>query len=182
MRTHAEPWGAPETPPDAPDVAEVAAAIAATLTVTSGRWPSLPAEHATDRTGARVLSTEAYDVWLLRWPQGTSVDPHDHGRSAGGFAVVAGALEEVRWRDGAPVSRVVLPGQSVTVGRGVVHDVVGLTRGALSVHVYTPPLREMAFYDPSGQNVVRRETVESPELVAGAGARDVPAGTTRPAA
>lgn len=151
-----------------PDVAEVAAAIAATLTATSARWPSLPAQHATERTGVRALATADYDVWLLRWPRGTSVDPHDHGPSEGGFAVVAGALEEVRWHAGRRVSRVLLPGEAVTVERGAVHDVVGASDGALSVHVYSPPLREMTFYDETGQVAVGRELVESDELGADA--------------
>lgn len=145
----------------AADVAEVAAAIAATLTVTSARWPSVPAEHATERTGIRVLSNAEYDVWLLRWPAGTSVDPHDHGKSAGGFAVVAGALEEIRWHDGVRSSQVVRPGRPVTVERGVVHDVVGAADGTLSVHVYAPPLREMTYYDETGRHPVRRELVDT---------------------
>lgn len=153
---------------DLPDVADVAAAIAATLTVTSQRWPSLPAEHATDRTGVRVLCTAEHDVWLLRWPKGSNVQPHDHGPSVGGFALVAGVLEEVRWRDGVRLSRTVRPGQPVTVERGVVHDVVGVSHGALSVHVYSPPLREMTFYDASGTIAVGRETVESGEMDAAA--------------
>ncbi len=146
---------------DVGDVADIAAAIAATITVTSSRWPALPTEHSTERTGVRVLANEQFDVWLLRWPQGTSVDPHDHGPSVGGFAVVSGVLEEIRWRDGVRSSHVVGPGQAVTVGMGVVHDVVGVTDGALSVHVYSPPLRAMTFYDKSGQYPVRREVVDS---------------------
>lgn len=146
---------------DVTDVADIAAAIAATITVTSSRWPALPSEHATERTGVRVLSNEQFDVWLLRWPQGASVDPHDHGLSVGGFAVVTGVLEEIRWRDGVRSSHVVGPGQAVTVERGEVHDVVGVTDGALSVHVYAPPLRAMTFFDESGQYAVRCEVVDS---------------------
>ena len=154
--------GPPSAPPaSGSDAAEIAAAIAATITRTSSRWPALPAEHSTERTGARVLSNETFDVWLLRWPRGTGVDPHDHGASVGGFAVVEGVLEEIRWRDGVRSSHVVRPGQVATVERGVVHDVVGVTDGALSVHVYAPPLRAMTFYDESGQLAVRREVVDS---------------------
>lgn len=108
-----------------------------------------------------MLSNERFDVWLLRWPQGTSVDPHDHGSSVGGFAVVVGVLEEIRWRDGVRSSHAVAPGQAVTVEQGAVHDVVGVTDGALSVHVYSPPLREMTFYDESGQYALRRDVVSS---------------------
>lgn len=127
----------------------------------------------------RVLSNEQFDVWLLRWPQGTSVDPHDHGSSVGGFAVVAGVLEEIRWRDGVRSSHVVGPGQAVTVERGAVHDVVGATDGALSVHVYAPPLRAMTFYDESGRYAVRREVVDSGTMGAPTAREPVGAGTGR---
>ena len=142
-------------------VAAVAAAIARTITVTSRRWPRLPAECATHRTGVRVLSTPDYDVWLLRWPAGTGVTPHDHGTSVGAFCVVDGSLMEERWQAGARISRVIGPAETVIIGREVVHDVVGVIDGSLSVHVYSPPLSLMNFYDEDGMAVVRRETVES---------------------
>ncbi len=142
-------------------MAETASAIARTITVTSGRWPARPARHSTDRTGVRVLSTDDYDVWLLRWPAGTAVTPHDHGPSVGAFCVVRGSLVEMRWQDGQPAPRAVGPAETVTVGRGVVHDVIGVTDGSLSVHVYSPPLSLMNYYDDSGAVLVGSELVGS---------------------
>jgi hypothetical protein len=142
-------------------VAAVAAAIARTITLTSRRWPNRPAEHPTDRTGVRVLGTPDYDVWLLRWPVGTGVTPHDHGMSIGAFCVVDGSLLEHRWRAGERTSRVVGAAETVTIGQGAVHDVIGVTDGSLSVHVYSPPLASMNFYDDTGTVVVRSELVES---------------------
>jgi Cysteine dioxygenase type I len=141
-------------------VGEIAAAIARTITMTSGSWPERPAEHATDRTGIRVLSGHEYDVWLLRWPTGTSVTPHDHGSSIGGFCVVKGSLIESRWEHGALTSRMIGTGEAVTIDRGVVHDVVSISDGSLSVHVYSPPLTLMNFYDEEGRVVVRSETID----------------------
>ncbi len=142
-------------------VAAIAAAIARTITITSPRWPDRPAEHPTDRTGVRVLRTPEYDVWLLRWPTGTGVTPHDHGASIGAFCVVDGSLLEHRWHAGMRTSRIIGPAETVTIGQGEVHDVIGLTDGSLSVHVYSPPLSSMNFYDESGTVVVRSEAVES---------------------
>jgi hypothetical protein len=152
----------PENREDVADsVAEIAAAIARTITVTSGRWPKLPGEHPTDRTGVRVLATPDFDVWLLRWPTGTGVTPHDHGTSVGAFSVVHGSLVELRWRGGARTSRLIGPAETVTIGRGVVHDVIGVTDGSLSVHAYSPPLSLMNFYDEDGMFLVRSEAVDA---------------------
>jgi quercetin dioxygenase-like cupin family protein len=111
---------------------------------------------ARERNGIRVVHTPEYDVWLLRWPPRTRVTPHDHGHSAGAFSVLDGELIELRWRSSVPDCRLVTPGEVVSVGRGVVHDVVATTRVAYSVHAYSPPLQTMSFYD-----------VPSPETSAG---------------
>jgi predicted metal-dependent enzyme (double-stranded beta helix superfamily) len=102
---------------------------------------------AGERSGRRIFWTPDYDVWLLRWPPGTRVTPHDHGDSAGAFAVVDGELIELRWHGSVPECRLVAAREAVAVERGVVHDVVATNRVAYSVHVYSPPLEAMSFYD-----------------------------------
>ncbi len=113
------------------------------------------------RSGMRLVAAPEYDVWLLRWPQGTRVSPHDHGESAGAFAVISGELVELRWEDSIPVSRIVGRRETVTIEPGVVHDVAAMGDLSFSVHVYSPPLREMSFYDELGAEVTRRTAVES---------------------
>ena len=153
------------TEPTIEEIAEIAAAIARTITVTSDRWPRRPAEHPTDRTGVRVLTTEQYDVWLLRWLTGTGVTPHDHGESMGAFCVVRGSLLEVRWEHGGRTARTIDPTQTLTIGRGIVHDVIGAADGSLSVHVYSPPLSRMNFYDADATVVVGSEQVDTDAMV-----------------
>jgi quercetin dioxygenase-like cupin family protein len=150
---------------DAKAVAGIAATIAAMLSATADRCPHLPVADPTQRTGIRILSTPEHDVWLLRWPKGTRVQPHDHGGSVGAFSVVHGALLELRWQATGTVSRRVHAGETVTVDRGVVHDVVGGTDGALSVHVYSPPLSGMGFYDDEeATRLVKFEVVADDRL------------------
>jgi hypothetical protein len=48
----------------------------------------------------------------------------------------------------------------VTVSRGAVHEVVATSETSLSVHVYSPSLASMAFYDASGQRPVERMQVD----------------------
>jgi quercetin dioxygenase-like cupin family protein len=112
--------------------------------------PSLPARlahPANGRGSVQLLTTDVYDAWLLTWPPGSNVDPHDHGDSHGAFAVVAGELEEIRWRGRHRRIRRLRRGDVSTVPAGVVHDVIGAgSTLSVSVHAYSPPLREMRFY------------------------------------
>jgi hypothetical protein len=125
--------------------------IAAAVAVAAGRWADKVPTHPIQRTGRRLLATDRFDVWLLRWPPGTSVTPHDHGQSAGAFHVVEGQLQEVRWYSGLTRARTVSADHTVTVGRGIMHDVIGGQDPSLSVHVYSPPLETMSFYGGSIQ-------------------------------
>jgi quercetin dioxygenase-like cupin family protein len=135
--------------------------IASGLARTADVWRGRLAADPTQRTGFRLIATPEYDVWLLHWPPGTSVAPHDHGPSAGVFAVAAGELYEVRWYGETRCRRRVLRGESVTVPRGVVHDVLAGDGPALSVHVYSPPLTSMSYYDDDGgRSRVDRQVVE----------------------
>jgi quercetin dioxygenase-like cupin family protein len=112
------------------------------------------------RSGIRLHATKDYDVWLLRWPRCTRVSPHDHGSSVGAFAVISGKLMELRWDDSIPTSRVVGRGDVVTIEHGIVHDVVAISGPSYSVHAYSPPLREMSFYDEFGVEVMRQVALE----------------------
>lgn len=105
-------------------------------------------ERCSERRYEQILSTATYDAWLIHWPAGTGLDAHDHGGSAGAFAVVAGVLEERVVRRGVESIRRWRAGQSVTFGTDHVHAVSNPGRAVTtSVHVYSPPLRSMEFYD-----------------------------------
>jgi quercetin dioxygenase-like cupin family protein len=82
------------------------------------------------------------------------------------FAVVAGELLDIRWMRGCRRSRLIVPGEVVAIERGVVHDVMAPTDASLSVHVYSPPLTSMSFYDEFGREALRHAPVDdgSPAL------------------
>ena len=102
-------------------------------------------------------------MWLLSWlpEQGTPL--HDHGTSAGAFAVVRGTLTErvvAAGRDAVREST-----DDLTVGRvrhfgpHYVHQVTNTrTEPAVSVHVYTPGLAWMNTYAIDGGSLVRTGT------------------------
>jgi mannose-6-phosphate isomerase-like protein (cupin superfamily) len=129
------------------DLANVVSGIAAR----PAEWQAKLRFGADQRWWTRLHSDDVLDVWLLTWVRDTGTDLHDHGDSAGAFIVIAGELEEVR-PDGQSRSLQatrVSTGDVREVERGVVHDVRSPSLlPAVSIHAYSPPLREMTFYEP----------------------------------
>ena len=79
---------------------------------------------------------------------GSNLELHDHGPAAGAFAVVSGALDETFVGPSGPRTRRVRPGQVLSFGLGHVPDVANRDcLAATSVHVHSPPLTTMTFYD-----------------------------------
>jgi hypothetical protein len=103
------------------------------------------------RRFARLLQTPAYEAWLIAWEAAADLELHDHGGSQGAFHVVEGTLVEAHTDLADPAPLRTLPigsgeGRQVTATR--VHRVWNPEPArAVSVHVYSPPLSSMTFYD-----------------------------------
>ena len=124
-------------------LARIAGGLAAGLPATA-----LAPTDLGSRQWRRLIVTDDYDAWLIHWPTGGSVTPHDHGGSTGAFAVASGELVEVVLEPDRTVSRVLGVGEVMAVADDTVHDVVNDGASpATSVHVYSPPLTSMAYYD-----------------------------------
>ncbi len=96
-------------------------------------------------------------VWLLSWLPGQGTGLHDHGGSAGAFAVVRGTLHErVSAREGvAELSA----GRVRHFGPHHVHRVTNSGAApAVSVHVYAPRLTVLHTYRVEGRAMVRTGT------------------------
>ncbi len=115
-----------------------------------------------DRSWKLVARTPDFDAWLIAWPSGGKVELHDHGDSDGAVSVIAGTLvETVPRRDGSGrlslVRNELRAGTTLDFGAGHVHDVANeSTEHALSLHVYSPALISMTFFDVSGDRLVER--------------------------
>ena len=137
-------------------------------------WPKV--RRAGGRRWYEPLLEEAdFEAWLLGWPVGEGIELHDHGSSSGALTVVEGRLSETyvdasEWvRPGTRLAhRLLVEGDLVAFGPEHIHDVVnGGGHQALSIHVYSPRLRLMTFYEnrpDRGLAAVRTE-VSRPELV-----------------
>ena len=150
---HADSLGSDHMP-DALTVAEPAAIAQALADMPELWWPRVQRETGS-RWYSRLLIEDDFEAWLLGWPIGEGIELHDHGRSSGALIVVEGALHETSlrasdWvRPGARLHHRRLPeGSLVSFGPDHIHDVVNCgARRALSIHVYSPRLRTMTFYE-----------------------------------
>ncbi|MGB8861846.1 MAG: cysteine dioxygenase family protein [Ilumatobacteraceae bacterium] len=122
--------------------------IAAQLAAQQEAWETRTGATPTERCYERILLTATHEAWVICWPAGTELELHDHGNSSGAFSVVAGHLDETTVVDGDAVVRRLARGGTASFGPSYVHAVANHgNRPATSVHVYSPPLEFMDFYD-----------------------------------
>jgi Cysteine dioxygenase type I len=122
----------------------------------------------THRRSWRLMArTPDFDAWLIAWPKGGKVELHDHGTSTGAVSVISGALvEAVPRRDHAgrfTLARNELQaGTTLGFGAGHIHDVTNESdEHALSLHVYSPALTSMTFYQLTEDELVVRDVAWS---------------------
>ena len=144
----------PVAAPSTESLLEIARTTAASV-ARPGTTPTVPPG---ERRHVRVRCTADHDVCVIVWGAGSGVDLHDHGPSAGAFAVVRGALTETDASEDAPEPRRVAAGDDRALAPGILHAVRNEGRTvAVSVHVYAPPLTTMGFYDDDRRELRREE-------------------------
>jgi predicted metal-dependent enzyme (double-stranded beta helix superfamily) len=124
-------------------------------------WVSTP--PGMSRRYVRLLHTRACEVWLIGWAQSAGLELHDHGGSAAVVHVVEGQLDETytdRQRGHPLRSRSIIAGDSVALPPSHVHEVSNPgSHDAVSIHVYSPPLTRITFFDcRSGHLLLPRRT------------------------
>ena len=154
-----------------------AAGLAAALAAASQHWIDLVEYRAGSRwtrllhpdDAAPALDPSLHEdlagaqVWLLSWLPAQGTPLHDHGLSAGAFAVVRGTLTErvvAGGRNGVRESAEELSAGRVRhFGPHYVHQVTNTgSEPAVSVHVYTPVLSWMNTYAVDGGTLLRTGT------------------------
>jgi predicted metal-dependent enzyme (double-stranded beta helix superfamily) len=121
-------------------------------------WLSLVRYRSGQRWYRRLTLAEEHEIWLLTWLPGQGTGFHDHGNSAGAFAVTRGELLE----RGAPGGRPEPSGRVLDAGcvrsfdAAHVHDVRNDSAlPAVSIHAYSPPLLTMRRYESVSGGVLR---------------------------
>jgi len=118
-------------------------------------WLSRVRLNPEGRWYEQIHLDEAHEVWVISWLPGQGTGFHDHGGSAGAFAVVWGTLLE--WRVAGPVQvepvlvRAARVGGARSFGPATSpHDVRSAAAAAVavSVHAYSPP-PAMTRYGPN---------------------------------
>jgi predicted metal-dependent enzyme (double-stranded beta helix superfamily) len=108
----------------------------------------------------RIHLGDGHEVWVISWLPGQATGFHDHGGSAGAFAVVWGTLLERRVAGGVATGQVLTKpvgaGGSRSFGPRYIHDVrnAAASAVAVSVHAYSPPLPEMTRYELTPDGLV----------------------------
>ncbi len=139
------------------------AAIVARMARDGRRWTGLVRYDQASRWYRRLECADTYEIWLLSWLPGQQTGFHDHGASAGAFAVALGSLSERGVQGARPRQspRLIAAGGVRAFGPDYVHDVRNdANRPAVSIHAYSPPLASMRRFEVSASGLLRADGEE----------------------
>jgi predicted metal-dependent enzyme (double-stranded beta helix superfamily) len=123
-------------------------------------WQQNVLHSADERHYVQLLLNEHIDIWLICWCESQETGFHDHAGSRGAVAVVDGELvETLLTADGPQPAFRHRAGDRFSFGATRIHDVQHT--GALpstSLHVYSPPLGPMGFYEIGQNGVLTRRS------------------------
>lgn len=125
------------------------------------QWRPL-VRHGAERECTLHSRDGRVEVWVISWSAGHDTGFHDHGPSEAAIAVPYGALLEERLTlTGPPALRRLVPGPAAEVPRRHVHRVRHIGGpDAVSIHAYSPPLREMGAYGLGEDGLLERSVLD----------------------
>ena len=147
------------------------AAILALAHELAGRddlWNHLVEHDPSRRIYVRIHCDPVLDAWLICWSGTQDTGLHDHDLSSGAVRVVSGELTEDRLVMGEPgvVSSAHAAGAGFCFDSSRIHDVRNGAAGpSVSLHLYSPPLERMGYYEIAADGcLARRNAPASEEL------------------
>jgi predicted metal-dependent enzyme (double-stranded beta helix superfamily) len=124
-------------------------------------WEYLVHHDPDQRTFELLRDDDEVTAWVICWMDDHDTGFHDHDVSRGAVAVVRGEVVEERLRlQGPPLERAVGPGESFDFEPDDIHRVRHAGGPpAVTIHVYSPPLRRQGAYlvEPDGR--LRRQAL-----------------------
>jgi predicted metal-dependent enzyme (double-stranded beta helix superfamily) len=135
-------------------------------------WEHLVHHDPERRTYELLRDDDEVTAWVICWSEDHDTGFHDHDVSSGAVAVVRGQVIEERLRiAAAPSERAAGPGDAFAFRPDDIHRVRHAGGPpAVTIHVYSPPLRRQGAYlvEPDGtlRRLVLSETEELRPLAA----------------
>ena len=164
MSTMIRPASAATVPPGRLLGARQLADVVRRLAASPAEWLTRVRLNPAGRWYERIHLDDSHEVWVISWLPGQATGFHNHGGSAGAFAVVWGTLMERRVVGGVATGHVLAKpvgaGGSRSFGPGYIHDVrnAAASAVAVSVHAYSPPLTTMNRYDLTPGGLVKLDS------------------------
>jgi predicted metal-dependent enzyme (double-stranded beta helix superfamily) len=124
-------------------------------------WRGLVRHDEHERVYVRLHRDHHIDAWLLCWVATQETGLHDHDVSSGAVRVIEGRLAELRLvlGEGGLDEVVYAPGEGFCFDASRIHDVRHAgTAPAVSLHVYSPPIWRMGFYEPGADGRLARRS------------------------
>jgi predicted metal-dependent enzyme (double-stranded beta helix superfamily) len=160
MSTTIRPTAPASVRPGRPSGARQLADVVRRLAGNPAGWAGRVRLNPAGRWYERIHLDDSHEVWVISWLPGQATGFHDHGGSAGAFAVVWGTLMERRvvgaTTTGQVLAKPVGAGGARAFGPRYIHDVrnAAASAVAVSVHAYSPPLLAMTRYDLTPDGLV----------------------------
>jgi predicted metal-dependent enzyme (double-stranded beta helix superfamily) len=120
-----------------------------------------------DASGARTYHQlhldDHVEAWLICWSDGNDTGFHDHDLSNGAVGVADGQVrEETLTLGGDPAMREVGPGGVFSFDATDIHRVLHIgADAAVTLHVYSPPLRRMGAYEVLADGRLARRSISA---------------------
>ena len=149
-------WPLPDCGPEGPSAEEQRAVLSA-LKQTRIDWTVMGRHLAFDGEcylRRRLFLNRSWEILMLCWLPGQETAIHDHGDSWGSTLVLMGELTERAYRVPArgplelKTEAALATGQVTVESQQTVHEVANRSHTpAVSLHLYSPPLRFLHAYD-----------------------------------
>jgi hypothetical protein len=141
------------------------AALAEDLAQRPDLWRDFVRHSTEERIYTEIHRDHHLDVWLICWSGAQQTGLHDHDLSGGAVRVIEGELAEDRLVFSTGVETVGYSGgDGFRFDSSRIHDVrhVGDTP-AVSLHLYSPPLWRMGYYDVGDDGHISRRSTSYAE-------------------
>jgi hypothetical protein len=135
--------------------------FAAALASASEGWRAQVRPDPDTRVYEAIWSDDYVNAWVICWPHDSDTGFHDHDISAAGIVVLEGSVLEERLAiSRPPLARRFAAGDCFHIAASAIHRVRhGGGPAALTIHAYSPPLRQQGVYRTGSDGALERDAI-----------------------